>query len=101
MHVVRSKSIDGSLDFEAFSSRSLAQSIFEAGQNDVIVEGRERSAYAGATGGGEGARGEAQPAARSCPRTAVCQRQGSGRAPALPRTGRRDEGWREGPGLFG
>jgi len=38
MHVVRSKSIDGSLDFEAFSSRSLAQSIFEAGQNDVIVE---------------------------------------------------------------
>ena len=35
------------------------------------------------------------------PRTAVRQRQGGGRAPALSRTGRRDEGWREGPGLFG
>jgi hypothetical protein len=41
----------------------------------------------------EGSRGEAQPAARSRPRTAVCQRQGSGRASALSRTGRRDEGW--------
>jgi|HubBroStandDraft_6_1064221.scaffolds.fasta_scaffold2387461_2 hypothetical protein len=38
MYVVRLKSIDGSLDFEAFSSRSLAQLIFEVGQNEVIVE---------------------------------------------------------------
>jgi len=49
--------------------------------------GRERGAYTGATGGGEGSRREAQPAARGCPGTAVCRRQGSGCASALSRTG--------------
>jgi hypothetical protein len=61
--------------------------------SERVEPGRERGAHAGATGGGEGPCGEAQPAARSRPWTAVCQRQGSGRAPALPRTGRRDKGW--------
>jgi hypothetical protein len=32
MYVVRLKSIDGTLQFEAFMSRSLAQSISEAGR---------------------------------------------------------------------
>ena len=73
----------------------------DAQGSERVEPGRERGAHAGAAGGGEGPRGEAQPAARSRPRTAVCQRQGGGRAPALSRTRRRDEGWREGPGLFG
>ena len=73
----------------------------DAEGSERVEPGRERGAHAGAAGGGEGPRGEAQPAARSGARAAVRQRQGGGRAPALSRTGRRDEGWREGPGLFG
>ena len=66
-----------------------------------VEPGRERCAHAGAAGGGEGSRREAQPAARSRARTAVRQRQGGGRASALPRTRRRDPRRREGTGLFG
>src|SRR6266699_1494267 len=73
----------------------------DAEGSERVEPGRERGAHTGATGGGEGPRGEAQPAARSCPRAAVCRRQGGGRASALPRAGRRYEGWREGPSLFG
>jgi hypothetical protein len=43
MYVVRLKSIDGTLHFEAFISRSLAQSIFEAGRNQVIDEKLDES----------------------------------------------------------
>src|ERR1700716_2812145 len=49
---------------------------------------RGGGAYSGGAGGGEGPGGEPQPATRSRRRTAVRQRQVSGRAPALSRTGR-------------
>ena len=73
----------------------------DAQGSERVEPGRERGAHAGAAGGGEGPRREAQPAARSRARTAVRQRQGGGRASALPRTRRRDARRREGPGLFG
>ena len=38
MYVVRLKSIDSSLKFQAFTSRLLALSSFEAGQSHVIDE---------------------------------------------------------------
>jgi hypothetical protein len=43
MYVVRLKSIDGTLHFEAFMSRSLAQSIFETGRDQVINERLDES----------------------------------------------------------
>jgi hypothetical protein len=43
MYVVRLKSIDGTLHFEAFTSRSLAQSSFETGRDQVIDERLDES----------------------------------------------------------
>jgi hypothetical protein len=43
MYVVRLKSIDGTLHFEGFTSRCLAQSIFEAGRDQVIHERLDES----------------------------------------------------------
>jgi hypothetical protein len=44
MYVVRLRSIDGIFNFKAFTSRCLALSNFEAGQDQVIDEGLEESA---------------------------------------------------------
>jgi hypothetical protein len=44
MYVVRLKSIDGVYYFKAFTSRRLALSYFEAGQDQVIDEDLEESA---------------------------------------------------------
>jgi hypothetical protein len=44
MYVVRLKSIDGTLEFGAFISRSLAQSSFETGRDQVIDERLDESA---------------------------------------------------------
>jgi hypothetical protein len=43
MYVVRLRSIDGTLHFEAFTSRSLAQSIFETARDQVIDEKLDES----------------------------------------------------------
>jgi hypothetical protein len=43
MYVVRLKSIDGTLHFSAFTSGSLAQSIFESGRDQVIHERLDES----------------------------------------------------------
>jgi hypothetical protein len=44
MYVVRLKSIDGILNHRAFTSRALARSNFEVGQDRVIDEGLDESA---------------------------------------------------------
>jgi hypothetical protein len=44
MYVVRLKLIDGTLEFGAFISRSLAQSSFETGRDQVIDERLDESA---------------------------------------------------------
>jgi hypothetical protein len=44
MYVVRLKSIDSVFNFKAFTSRQLALSCFEVGQNQVIDEGLDESA---------------------------------------------------------
>jgi hypothetical protein len=44
MYVVRLRTIEGIFDFKAFTSRRLALSNFEAGQDQVIDEGLEESA---------------------------------------------------------
>jgi hypothetical protein len=44
MYVVRLKSIDGILNFKAFTTMPLALSNFEAGQNQAIDEDLEESA---------------------------------------------------------
>jgi hypothetical protein len=67
----------------------------DAEGSERVEPGQMRGAHTGAARGGEGSRREAQPAVRRRPRPAVRQCQGSGRAPALSRTGRRHEGWRE------
>jgi hypothetical protein len=43
MYVVRLRSIDGTLHFEAFTSRVLAQSVFATGRDQVIDEKMDES----------------------------------------------------------
>jgi hypothetical protein len=53
MYVVRLKSIDGIFNYRAFTSRALARSNFEAGQNQVLDESLNEAALFGAASTGD------------------------------------------------
>jgi hypothetical protein len=61
--------------WDSFAQKPCRRQIYGGDDQDLPSSRAEAGAASG-----EGPRREAQPAARSRPRTAVCQRQGSGRA---------------------